>query len=384
MVLHVTNSLPPEWVVLLLSIAVAVSTVVILLLCGVCDQLMKSAMKLHTQHTRPKIDLNKIKTFIKLPKGLPRNIFKTKPVLVQTPIITTTAYDKKKKNLKKMYAAAAVDTETNKEECFGWIQFHVVSSKLSGELKVTVINGLSLPARDVTGTSDPFCLLVLYPQNHKLSTKVIARNLNPVWNETLMFQIDEDLNRQTLYLFVLDEDWLKKDDLIGETSIAFEEDTYAQGKTLWLQLEPSIGPVGDYGELYFSMQYNFKEKSLVLNVLRARNLPPMDMLSKSSDSYVKVDWLMKGQRYGKHKTRVMERDLNPIFQQSFAFGMTRKQLKQSYLLLTVKDYDKVGRNEVIGQVMLGVRGGREEREHWQQMMDCGEETTPRWHAMRRN
>ena len=40
-----------------------------------------------------------------------------------------------------------------------------------------------------SGTSDPFVKILLLPnKKHKVETKVKRKNLNPVWNETLLIE----------------------------------------------------------------------------------------------------------------------------------------------------------------------------------------------------
>ena len=51
------------------------------------------------------------------------------------------------------------------------------------------MKGQELPAKDFSGTSDPFVKLYLLPdKKHKLETKVKRKNLNPHWNETFLFE----------------------------------------------------------------------------------------------------------------------------------------------------------------------------------------------------
>ena len=46
-----------------------------------------------------------------------------------------------------------------------------------------------LPAMDLGGTSDPFVKCCLLPdRKHKLESKIRRKTLNPVWNETLLFE----------------------------------------------------------------------------------------------------------------------------------------------------------------------------------------------------
>lgn len=49
--------------------------------------------------------------------------------------------------------------------------------------------GKELPAKDLSGTSDPYVKVTLLPdKKHRLETKIKRRTLNPRWNETFYFE----------------------------------------------------------------------------------------------------------------------------------------------------------------------------------------------------
>lgn len=71
---------------------------------------------------------------------------------------------------------------------------------------------------------------------------------------------------------------------------------------------------------------------------------------RCSDPYVKV-WLMyKDKRVEKKKTVTMKRNLNPIFNESFAFDVPTEKLRETTIVITVMDKDRLSRNDVIGKV----------------------------------
>lgn len=73
-------------------------------------------------------------------------------------------------------------------------------------------------------------------------------------------------------------------------------------------------------------------------------------ISLSSDPYVKV-WLMhKDKRVEKKKTVVMKRCLNPVFNESFPFDVPAHVLRETTIIITVMDKDRLSRNDVIGKV----------------------------------
>lgn len=74
-------------------------------------------------------------------------------------------------------------------EKLGRIQFSVGYNFQDSTLTVKILKGQDLPAKDFSGTSDPFVKLYLLPdKKHKLETKVKRKNLNPHWNETFLFE----------------------------------------------------------------------------------------------------------------------------------------------------------------------------------------------------
>lgn len=69
-----------------------------------------------------------------------------------------------------------------------------------------------------------------------------------------------------------------------------------------------------------------------------------------TDPYVKV-WLMhKDKRVEKKKTVTMKRCLNPVFNESFPFDVPAHVLRETTIIITVMDKDRLSRNDVIGKV----------------------------------
>lgn len=76
----------------------------------------------------------------------------------------------------------------------------------------------------------------------------------------------------------------------------------------------------------------------------------IEPFSAPADPYVKV-WLMhKDKRVEKKKTVVMKRCLNPVFNESFPFDVPAHVLRETTIIITVMDKDKLSRNDVIGKV----------------------------------
>uniref|UniRef100_A0A7N4PUL1 Synaptotagmin 7 n=1 Tax=Sarcophilus harrisii TaxID=9305 RepID=A0A7N4PUL1_SARHA len=216
------------------------------------------------------------------------------------------------------------------QENLGRIQFSVGYNFQESTLTVKIMKAQELPAKDFSGTSDPFVKIYLLPdKKHKLETKVKRKNLNPHWNETFLFEgfPYEKVVQRVLYLQVLDYDRFSRNDPIGEVSIPLNKVDLTQMQTFWKELKPCSDGSGSRGELLLSLCYNPSANSIIVNIIKARNLKAMD-IGGTSDPYVKV-WLMyKDKRVEKKKTVTMKRNLNPASKVSFDIPQEKLGRKQ--------------------------------------------------------
>ncbi|XP_070762125.1 synaptotagmin-7b [Enoplosus armatus] len=269
-------------------------------------------------------------------------------------------------------------------EKLGRIQFSVGYSFQDSTLTVKILKGQDLPAKDFSGTSDPFVKLYLLPdKKHKLETKVKRKNLNPHWNETFLFEgfPYEKVVQRTLYLQVLDYDRFSRNDPIGEVSIPLNKLDLANMQTFWKELNPCSDGSGSRGDLLVSLCYNPTANTITVSIIKARNLKAMD-IGGTSDPYVKV-WLMhKDKRVEKKKTVVMKRCLNPVFNESFPFDVPAHVLRETTIIITVMDKDRLSRNDVIGKIYLSWKSGPAEVKHWKDMMGRPRTAVSQWHALK--
>ncbi|KAK6317699.1 hypothetical protein J4Q44_G00109900 [Coregonus suidteri] len=300
------------------------------------------------------------------------------------------------------------DGEGAISEKLGRIQFSVGYSFQDSTLTVKILKGQELPAKDFSGTSDPFVKLYLLPdKKHKLETKVKRKNLNPQWNETFLFEgfPYEKVRERTLYLQVLDFDRFSRNDPIGEVSIPLNKlSDLGHMQTFWKELKPCMdGAVrlergrrrgggkkelkpcmdgaGRRGDLLVSLCYNPTANTITVNIIKARNLKAMD-IGGTSDPYVKL-WLMhKDKRIEKKKTVTIKRCLNPVFNESFPFEVPAHVLRETTIIITVMDKDRLSRNDVIGKIYLSWKSGPAEVKHWKDMMGRPRTNVAQWHALK--
>lgn len=121
---------------------------------------------------------------------------------------------------------AEPDAPTDRGEDLGSIYFSVSYDVYDLVLKLTIQKAVNLPAKDLSGTSDPFVKVLLLPdKKNKLETRVKRKKLNPVWNEVFTFEgfPHQKLVQRTLYLQVLDYDRFSRNDPIGEIELSLQD-----------------------------------------------------------------------------------------------------------------------------------------------------------------
>ncbi|XP_014680386.1 PREDICTED: synaptotagmin-7-like, partial [Priapulus caudatus] len=105
------------------------------------------------------------------------------------------------------------------------------------------------------------------------------------------------------------------------------------------------------GELLMSLCYHPVSSKLVVTVLKGKNLKGKDFFNfsgtKTSDPYVKIWLVQNGKKLEKKKTLVKRVTLHPVFNESFLFIVSADKIRDTALLVSAMDHDRVGRNEVI-------------------------------------
>jgi len=84
----------------------------------------------------------------------------------------------------------------------------------------------------------------------------------------------------------------------------------------------------------------------------------------------------------KKKTEIKEKNLNPVYNESFIFTVPYERIRQTSLIISVMDYDRMGRNEAIGQIVLGTKSGVMEMKHWNEMFAKSRQAVTQWHILK--
>jgi len=108
-----------------------------------------------------------------------------------------------------------------------------------------------------------------------------------------------------------------------------------------------------FGNIEFSTYYDSSDSSLAIRIIKATNLPVMDLFGLT-DPFVKCCLLPDRKR--KLETKVKRKTLNPHWNERFMFqGLSIDKIKHRVLSLQVYDYDRFSRNDPIGDVFLPLK-----------------------------
>ncbi|XP_064903039.1 multiple C2 and transmembrane domain-containing protein 1 isoform X3 [Columba livia] len=127
-----------------------------------------------------------------------------------------------------------------------------------GFLQVKVIRAEALMAADVTGKSDPFCVVEL--NNDRLLTHTVYKNLNPEWNKIFTFNI-KDIH-SVLEVTVYDEDRDRSADFLGKVAIPLLSIQNGEQKAYVLKNKQLTGPTKGVIYLEIDVIFNAVKASL--------------------------------------------------------------------------------------------------------------------------
>ncbi|KAG9354331.1 hypothetical protein JZ751_001036 [Albula glossodonta] len=135
-----------------------------------------------------------------------------------------------------------------------WRSFH--NLKDVGVVQVKVIRAEGLMAADVTGKSDPFCVVEL--SNDRLQTHTVYKNLNPEWNKVFTFNV-KDIH-SVLEVTVYDEDRDRSADFLGKVAIPLLNIQNGERKAYALKNKELTGPTK--GVIFLEIDVIFNAVSL--------------------------------------------------------------------------------------------------------------------------
>nr|XP_036849324.1 rasGAP-activating-like protein 1 isoform X2 [Manis javanica] len=213
----------------------------------------------------------------------------------------------------------------------------------SSSLNVRVVEGRALPAKDVSGSSDPYCI-VKVDDEVVARTATIWRSLSPFWGEEYTVHLPLDFHHLAFY--VLDEDTVGHDDIIGKISLSREAIVAdPRGIDSWINLNRVDPDAEVQGEICLSVQMLKEVRGCCLrcHVLQAsRDLAPRD-ISGTSDPFARVFWGSQSL-----ETSTIKKTRFPHWDE--VLELWELPGGPSPLRVELWDWDLVGKNDFLGMV----------------------------------
>jgi hypothetical protein len=262
------------------------------------------------------------------------------------------------------------------------------SSECELQFRLLMCKSLSIP--DHSGPLNPYVKVDISPspgKSRQLKSAVIQKNACPSFNHLMVYQgiLESDIKEKSLRLSVMHAGRLGHDLPIGETRVSLKKLLHGREELMdhVLQKLSVIAPESvaedERGVIQLSLEYQTDKNQLIVGILQAAGLAPMDS-NGLSDPYVKCYLRPDPHKKSKHKTNVIKKTLNPKFNKEFVYDMTPSDLAKKSLEITVWDHD-LGRNDYIGGIRLSKEAGGDLLMQWYSVLTKPNEKFTKWHKL---
>lgn len=296
------------------------------------------------------------------------------------------------------------DSAQYKKGKFGYIVFSLLYDEEKCVLQVKVIKARKLKAKDMIGSSDPYVKVHLIPgnkQSTKQRTKTVRRNVNPTFNETLIYSgiPKRDVQRKRILLTVKDHDRIGSDDFLGEVEVPLNQ--LESGRPKYFDLElgrrkpltlvENEEDAKERGRALISLSYDHMQQVLEVRVpictglvsSRRRNhinAQVQAVLSVIGDQHFpKQTTTAKSERRKSNKAAS-----NLVFAECLRLYLptaSGNDLSRCNLDIAVWDRDGFGRDSLIGAVHFSVNAKKEQLNQWVNCAEVTGTTQEGWHHL---
>ncbi|XP_065709242.2 ras GTPase-activating protein 4-like [Patagioenas fasciata] len=216
-------------------------------------------------------------------------------------------------------------------------------------LSIRIVEGRNLPAKDITGSSDPYCIVKI-DDEAIIRTTTVWKTLSPFWGEEYEVHLQPTFHSVSIY--VMDEDALSRDDVIGKVCITRDMLVeHPEGYSGWVSLSEVDPDEEVQGEIHLRVEVQGSQggrRLLRCTVLEARDLARKDR-NGASDPFVRLRYNGKAQ-----ESAVVKKSCYPRWNETFEFELAEPT--EEKLCVEVWDWDLVGRNDFLGKVVFSVQG----------------------------
>uniref|UniRef100_A0A8C3RVA4 Synaptotagmin-like protein 1 n=1 Tax=Chelydra serpentina TaxID=8475 RepID=A0A8C3RVA4_CHESE len=287
------------------------------------------------------------------------------------------------------------DSDLGNVEVRGCIQFALQYEAKKKELQIRVVQCRDL-AEAKKQRSDPYVKSYLLPDksnNSKRKTAVKKRSLDPIFNETLKYKIEQlELQGRILNLSVWHHDALGRNLFMGEVELELSSWDWSNTGPAWFNLQPRMRVLpdilGSRGKLLFALKFIPAGTEgaglpptgeLHIWVKAAQSLIPIR--SGTLDSFVQCYVLPDDSKTSCQKTRVVKRSLSPLFNHTMVYdGFQAKDLSEACAEFTVWEHETFSKQQ-LGGIRLSLGTGssyglpvawmdstEEERQVWERLL----------------
>ncbi|XP_060561003.1 synaptotagmin-1-like, partial [Ruditapes philippinarum] len=238
----------------------------------------------------------------------------------------------------------------------GRIWFTVLYDATSSILLVTIIKVKELQGRNMDENyRDPFVKVFLLPdENICHSTKTVKKTLNPSFNETFSFEVNqEDIGQRSLRFSVYDVDRRRLRHTLGHVVVPLQDLNMDSSDIICKDLEQEIHYGSSLGDLNIALTYLPHTERLKIVILRAKNIRPKP--DPDTGFYVRL-LVYYGQQVSEKQAYTYQMALRKsTSMKSFAFSTTNKSIENFNFVVTLVKTKRqaIGSDVELGSVTLG-------------------------------
>lgn len=234
------------------------------------------------------------------------------------------------------------------------------------------------------GAIASYVVLFLLPNKDEvMESKVVENTLDPIFHQVFEFsgiQIEE-LRQQVLMFRIYRKDKLLSNSLIGSVSVPLDQADLYNELVLAVIDDKMEKRLGSLGEVLISLTFNPQSSCLRGVLLKVANLQRKDALIRTIDPYVAINFLEGNARKEKWKSSTKKDSIMVVYNEPFQF-CSSNNFSDTTLEIVVLNYDRFGRDEVIGKVSIGLNVSSDSgRAHWSEALSSPNHAVSRWHML---